>query len=58
MVNGECGKRQTVTVFRSAVVLSKVEGHERSSAWRLCSYRAWRFVVWWTGASVSEEHAG
>ena len=54
MVIGECGKRQTVTVFRSAVVLSKVEGHERSSAWRLCSYMTWRFVVWWTGASVSE----
>jgi len=50
MVSGECGKRWTFTVFWSALVLSKVEGHERRSVW--CSYITWRFV-WWTGAIVS-----
>jgi hypothetical protein len=57
MVSGECGKRQSFTVFWSALVLSKVEGHERRSAWGLCSYVTWHFVVWWTGATVSDEHA-
>lgn len=51
MVSGECGKRWTFTVFWSALVLSKVEGHERRSVW--CSYITWRFV-WWTGAIVSQ----
>jgi len=57
MVSGECGKRQTFTIFWLVVVLSKVKGHERCSAWRLCSYMTWRFAVWWTGATLSEEHA-